>query len=273
VHFAPPRASQMVTSSSLPPEAPVLRNPVYTKSCLIWCLVWGAGCELNLSAIPTEQDMSRSDAGERTGLPGEAGARPPRTLEAGAVEEGGVADAGNPRAGLKHKSCERSFPEAPPDEPIVATDPRGEPLFDAWRTLSCEDASTHPTCGEYDGSRAFSCFQCLGSKDLTGGICAHDVATSEPMPCVPVHDLAHDCWTCVEPEAKARACCLDLDVDCRTTADEALGEPGQVCARHADCEDGLACVDDPSSETKLCACPGAIPQLNGCNLPRVEVSL
>jgi len=249
-----------------------LRNPVHTKSCLVWCLVWGAGCQLNLSAIPTGQGMSGSDAGGK-GQPGDAGALPPNTREAGPVDEGGVADAGSSRAGSKHESCDEAFPQDPPDEPIFATDPFGAPLFDAWRNLSCEQAATHPTCAEYDGSRAFSCFQCLGSKDLTGGVCAHDGATEAPMPCVPVHDLAHDCWTCVEPEAKARACCLDLEVDCRTTADEALGAPGQVCARHADCEDGLACVDDAGSTIKVCACPGSIPQLTGCNLPRLEVSL
>jgi hypothetical protein len=118
---------------------------------------------------------------------------------------------------------------------------------------------------------------CVGAADLNDGICA---SRGGDWPfCVPLHDLATDCWACVRPEAKARACCAGLDVDCHAVSDgpSALG---QICRRHLDCETGLLCVAPeqlPWSTREIsmavCTCPGAVPNLTACVRERVEPRL
>jgi hypothetical protein len=70
---------------------------------------------------------------------------------------------------------------------------------------------------------------------------------------------AKNCVACVPPLVKARACCLDLDVDCRPWPFDETSRVGELCATHHDCEPGLVCTAAGEDENRfaVCACPEA----------------
>jgi hypothetical protein len=74
----------------------------------------------------------------------------------------------------------------------------------------------------------------------------------------------------VAPEAKARACCQGLDVDCHVMADQPSGL-GQTCRRHVDCEPGLLCAEVPEIPVNFCVCPGPAPTVTQCDRYRTGV--
>jgi hypothetical protein len=207
--------------------------------------LWLFACQIDVTGIPLAKDASPGDdaaaADGSSELPRDA------SDDADAVAH----DAST----VRHGSCDHDLPTALPDPPKIATLANGRPEFDSWRDLSCADVEQQPTCADYTDPAPHLCPRCLGAK-------------TDPhlQVCVPFGSRgciatghAESCVACVPATVKARACCLDLEADCRPWPFEGSSQPGELCATHADCEAGLLCTSAGEDENRfaVCACPEA----------------
>lgn len=171
-----------------------------------------------------------------------------------------------PRPPTRHDACGEPLPEPVPESPPVATTPGGRPEFDLFFELDCGQFGDHASCTA-DDRDPHACARCLSQ---------HEDTAPESAVCVPRAQrgciaVAHGggCVSCVAPEAKAKACCLGRDIDCRSWPFDAGSAPGELCARHEDCEPGLLCKTLPEERRfGLCMCPEQeallAPALNAC---------
>jgi hypothetical protein len=175
-----------------------------------------------------------------------------------AVTDGGTVE-NAPTPPAKHPACDEPLPEPLPESPPVATTPGGRPEFDQFLELDCDQFQDQASCTA-DDRAPFACARCLSAREDTA---------PERAVCVPLAQrgcivVAHGggCLSCVAPEAKARACCLGLDIDCRPWPFDAGSGPGELCARHDDCQPGLLCKALPEERRfGLCTCPERAPPL------------
>jgi hypothetical protein len=177
------------------------------------------------------------------------------------------ADAALPRpaesaTSVRHAQCEEPFPDAPPSLPRLRLSADGTPAFDAWRSISCEQAAASASlCAQWSSDSEVECGTCLHGATSTDGTCAYgdiDVWCDGEGEAI---GLAPGCFICAPPEAHAHACCERLDVDCRAWPYPSDGERGTLCARHDDCEPGLICSAPSFGDTGygVCRCPDEPP--------------
>ncbi len=218
-----------------------------TAPSLCWALA--LGCSFDLSDVPVRIPP---DAGKR-GISADSG-------QATGGRDAGVLDggsAGTPDAGLpppvspvRHASCAIAAPSPLPLAPQILTDARGRPVFDRYRDISCEEAADSATCTQVldcgPGSR------CILLDQPGIGVCGDRQAEVYPA-------MSFDDGRCVTHRsdlAHARACCDGLPgFDCRVWPYQQSSTPGQLCARHEDCELGLVCKERRYSGVGLCVCP------------------
>jgi hypothetical protein len=139
--------------------------------------------------------------------------------------------------------------------------PSGRPEFDLFLELECAALEHHETCdAAVERGGALECEHCLGNHDserAAGAVCVPRARRG----CIAVAHGA-GCISCVAPEAKAQACCLGLEIDCRPWPFEQSSGPGELCARHDDCEAGLLCKTLAEERRfGVCSCPERTPEL------------
>ncbi len=161
------------------------------------------------------------------------------------------------QCGSKHWTCESVAPTPMPELPDVHKDASGRPAFDLWRDVDCGAEPLFP-------APCTSGADCDGGACLTSGgsgVCTYvdaDTSCDGEGEVVGFRDGA--CWMCSPPEVHAAACCAGIDgFDCRAWPFPGDGAPGQVCARHEDCEPGLVCGASAGSGYGICQCPGQSP--------------
>lgn len=162
------------------------------------------------------------------------------------------------QSGSQHWSCELPAPAPMPALPQVNMDEGGRPSFDRWRDVDCSAPSEFPAGCDSGGD----CLHggCLVSAD--SGACTYsDVDIwCEGGDGEVVGYRDGTCWMCSPVETHAAACCAGQEgFDCRAWPFPGDSGPGEVCARHEDCEPGLVCGASAGVGYGLCQCPGTDP--------------
>ena len=210
------------------------------------------GCKLSLSSVPladegaaTSGDAGQSNGGDSGQANGNGG---PLPADSGAASEDAQA------ARVRHVSCEQDAPEILPNI-AVARDPRGRPLFDVFRDYACSDLAvmSYPSCASYAAGSSYGCAECLTLATADLALCVDP--REDAADCAMLTAREGSCRACMPPEGKAKACCAGLDVDCRAWPFEGSSGPGQLCAQHSDCQEGLLCKTTLFGGSGQCSCP------------------
>jgi len=206
---------------------------------------------------------------------GEVDARDAAPLDSGADEGGRARDAAEmptPDASLDsgtpgpahHSQCRDPVPDPLPDSPRIPLNIRGEPRYNDWSYLSCDEASnSFGTCDERPEGSCTSFAICASVEDGERGVCMYHAELIDEPTQTPVTYRQGACLQMVAPANKAGLCCdWDRRVDCRLfplSRNDPRSRPGELCTEHSDCEPGLLCAAaDPNFTpgTARCVCPG-----------------
>jgi len=157
-------------------------------------------------------------------------------------------------------TCEHAMPAIKPSVPDVNSDGWGRPLFDTWMDLSCDDTAHIQDC---DASNPCDDAVCLIGTPGGHGVCApsgdEDIWCDGEGEVMTYYD--HLCWLCVDLAVHAAACCrYPNEFDCREWPYKGSSTPGDACARHNDCMDGLVCGRHRGLGYGICQCPQLDPE-------------
>jgi hypothetical protein len=172
------------------------------------------------------------------------------------VEQTDEADQGSEEESIapKHESCEHRAPRPMPAPPPVTSDASGRPTFDLWRA-ECEPLEETILCAPFE---SFSCGHCLDQGEQANGFAC--LVGGPPVNCQPDEVAVGfgngQCHACITTAQKVLACCNGLtEFDCRAWPyDQDPSGPGDLCARHSDCESGLVCKGGRDGYG-VCLCP------------------
>jgi hypothetical protein len=237
-----------------PPEQPIVRVRAgswrrglvehLAKIASVSLLGLAVGCSFNLQAIPVD---GLRDAGPSARDAGDGD---------GAVRDASSHDDAASPPGPKHAGCSAALSPSEPEPGGIAVDVKGRPLFDTYRDIACADTTEVKSCFDSDKTACpikTTSGHCLSLSPSSVGVCTSDSLIQETQ-------LTFDrgrCTATLQLDTAAAACCRGLKgFDCRGAWPYPHdGEHGQLCARHADCQAGLACRQSFGSGFGRCVCP------------------
>jgi hypothetical protein len=217
---------------------------------------------LDLNVTPPAYGEGPQDSGsqdmEASASAGDAGDAAETESHRDAALPGNEEDAASEPPPVRHPSCSKYLLPPMRELPNIASDARGRPSFDLWRDIPCADVADYPLCTPeaLAGTTAWGCDSCWIGQPGDQGICSTGYGTTD---CTVESELLSlrdgTCRTCAPIEAHARACCARLPgFDCRAWPYPSDSQPGEACARHADCEPGLVCIQGGVGYG-MCVCP------------------
>ena len=169
-------------------------------------------------------------------------------------------DPDGPPPDLQHASCaEPVSSTASYPTPDINTEDDGQPSFLNYKSLDC-DALPQLVCSTDADCPGGDFSDCIKPPGAPQGVCSSfdiDIWCDGEGEVMGYGDGS--CWTCIQPESHAAACCAGLDgFDCRDWPFTA-GGPGSVCATSDNCEAGLICGEHRGSGYGICRCPEGEP--------------
>ncbi len=232
--------------------------PLSLRARLMPVAVWAlcGGCNLDLGGVPVapgkDAGPSRMDAATAR----DSG--PEMVRDSGLLVQDASDGAALPAndadtdAGqdvpVRHPTCS-IVADSPRDPDDIAVDATGRPFFDLYRDVSCDVASSYPTC-ETD-AQCGPTASCIHSENQRG-ICEEPNHEGEFVLTLD----AGRCQAMAPLKAHAKACCDMLPgFDCRAWPYPSSSKPGELCARARDCEPGLICERYFTEGFGLCICP------------------
>jgi len=204
-----------------------------------------------------------TNAEVKSGVPDEGSDAGTATKPGSQNEDGEDVDAAVPSEtenSVRHASCRNPQPNPLPS--VAELDPSAiKNDVNAWASLSCELANAQLACGPAESCDDRTPICLRADEKRSHGICGVGRPSSDKESKAPTTLLSYREGACIvtaQIQEKAAACCQGLDgFDCRTYPFGTRSKPGQRCARHIDCEQGLVC-EAPG----FCACPGEPVQID-----------